>query len=219
MPDTVTALATRDDFMDIQGFAVLVRDMKVEAVDRLLIRATRAIESRCDRRLAPFTITESARAEGIDPSAVEFGGWPLDMVAALGRSEAMAYGTTNLVRDVWLRQYAPVWPDMWAYSNVGVVLARAYGDTENVLASSLEGPEPDTGHLRLRLGTFMPVGTTIRITYSGGYQTVPYDLATACCYQAAKFAIRFAEPQPRKDLSTADLDDVLMDCLAPFIRS
>lgn len=220
MPDTATPLATRDDFMSFPGMALLVRDMEVSAVDRLMIRATRSIESRCDRRLAPFTITETARAEGVDTAdtAVD-AGWPLDLIAALGRSEAMAYGTTTLVRDLWLRQYAPVWPDLWAYSDISVQLARTYGDTENVLASSLEGPEADTGHLRFRLGTFIPVGTTIRVTYSGGYTTIPDDLNTACCYQAAKFAVRFAEPENRQGMSVVGLDDAMMDCLAPFIRS
>lgn len=219
MTDTPTPLATATDFQAFAGFAKLVRDYAANDVVRLMGRATRAIESRCDRRFAPFTVTESTRAEGVDPSGVDTGGWPLDLMAALGRSKALTYGVTSMVRDVWLNEYAPLYPEMWAYSNVSVVLARAYGDTENVLGSALEGPEPDSGHFRFRLGTFVPVGTTVRVTYSGGYQIVPEDLNTATCYQAAKLAILSAEPQLRQGMNLDELDAMILELVAPFIRS
>lgn len=217
--DTPVPLASRDDFMAIKGLATVVRDMTVEQVDTLMLRATRSVEAKCDRRLAPFTITETSRAEGVDPADPGFNGWPLDLIAALGRSEAMSLGTTTLVRDVWLRQYAPVMPEQWTYSDIGIELARAFGDTEQVNTLFLEGPEPDTGHMRFQLGTFCPVGTTIRVTYSGGYDPIPQDLATATLYTAAKQAIRFAELETRKGMDISDLDETILDLLVPFIRS
>lgn len=220
MVDTVTPLATSDDFTNYGSFQTLVRDWTVEgAIDRLMIRATRSIESKCDRRLAPFTITESCRADGVDTNGPESAGWPLDLIAALGKSKAQAFGTGMLlVRDVWLHEYAPVYSDLWQYSDVSVVLARAYGDSENIAGNTLEGPEPDTGHLRLRFGTWDPVGTTVRVTYSGGYTTIPEDLNTATVLQAAKFAILSAEPQARKGFTLDQLDDQILDLCAPFIR-
>jgi hypothetical protein len=216
--DSPIPLATSADFAEFGTFSKLVRDFDSPATTRLMIRASRSIETKCDRRLMPFTITESTRADGVDTQAVETNGWPLDLIAALGTSEAKAFGASSLVRDCWLNEYAPLFPDMWAYSNVSVVLARAYGDTESVLGASLEGPEPDTGHFRFRLGTFVPVGTTVRVTYSGGYQTVPDDLNQATLFMAAKIAIITAEPQLRKGMTLDELDTQILELVAPFMR-
>jgi hypothetical protein len=220
MPDNqLTPLASAADFLGYGSFATLIRDFADGALDRMMLRATRAIESRCDRRLAPFTITESCRADGVDLNGPETAGWPLDLIAALGKSKAQAFGTgSSMVRDVWLSEYAPIYGDLWTYSGVSVVLARSYGDTQDIAGASLEGPEPDTGHLRLRFGTFTPVGTTVRVTYSGGYTTVPEDLNTATVLQAAKFAIMAAEPQSRKGFTLEPLDEQILDLCAPFIR-
>lgn len=221
MSDTFTPLASATDFTDFgDGLAELVRDFSSPAKDKLMLRATRAVESRCDRRFAPFTITETIRAHGIDPAAAESGGLPMDLLGALGRSRARAFGATNQVRDVWLREYAPLYADMWTYTVSNVTLARAWGDTQTVNPTSLEGPEPDSGHLRFRLGTFIPVGTTIRVTYSGGYTlSVPEDLVDATIYTAAKLAIVATEPQSRSGMNLDELDGQILELLAPFIRS
>lgn len=217
--DSPAPLATSDEFNEFGSFDTLVRDFDPPSIDRLMVRATRAVESDCDRRLAPFTVTESCRADGIDPVGPETGGWPLDMVAALGKSQAMAYGDQGtLVRDIWLNEYAPVFPDMWAYSGVSAVLARSVGGTQNIIGAALEGPEPDTGHFRFALGTWLPAGTTVRVTYSGGYQTVPDDLNTACILKAAKLAMLSAEPQTRKGMGFDYLDAEIAGLLTPWVR-
>jgi hypothetical protein len=219
MPDQPTSLATATDFKEFGSFSTLVRDLEDPIITKLLDRASRSIESDCDRRLLPFTITESSRADGIDSATSDTNGRPLDEIAALGQNEARAYGVSNLVRDIWLDQFAPLYPEMWQYSNISIELARAIGGNTTLTGSTLEGPEPDTGHLRVRLGTFMPAGTTVRVTYSGGYQTIPEDLNTATIFKAAKFAILAAEPQSRKGMTTADLDAAILDLISPFIRS
>jgi len=216
----MTALASATDVTDL-GYGTLVRGIAPPALDKLVARASRTVESKCTRRFAPFTITESVRADGIDPAAIETAGWPLDLIAALGQSRSRAYGESTLVRDVWLSEYAPIYPELWTYSNVSIVLARAFGDTQDVLASSLEGPEPDSGHFRFRLGTFVPIGTTVRITYSGGYTvSIPDDLVQATVMQTALFAVLAAEPQQRKDFkgSLDELKGQIDDLLCPYQR-
>lgn len=214
----LTPLATAADFTAFGALGTLTRDFTAPAVDQLMLRATRTVESRCNRRLAPFTLTESCRAHGIDIDGRLGDNYPLGLAGALGRSRALSLGVNEMVRDVWLTEFAPKYQDLWAYSNVSIVLARAYGDTENVAGSTLEGPEPDTGHLRFRLGTFIPSGTTVRVTYSGGYQTVPDDLNMAAVLTAAKLAILSAEPQSRKDMDTVELDAEILGLLVPYIR-
>lgn len=215
---TYTPLAVAADLDGFGSFATLVRDFTGPAVDTLMIRASRAVENRCNRRLSPFTITESQRACGVDIDGQLGDNFPLGLTGALGRSRALSLGVNQMVRDVWLREYAPQNPELWTYSGVSIVLARAYGDIENVSGTSLEGPEPDTGHLRFRLGTFIPSGTTVRVTYSGGYTTVPEDLNLATVMTAAKLAILSAEPQSRKDMDTVELDAEILGLLVPYIR-
>jgi hypothetical protein len=215
---TYVPLASTADFNSFGSFPLLVRDYAAGAVDTLMLRASRAVETRCDRRLAPFTLTESHRAHGVDIDGGLSSNFPLNLAGALGRSAALSLGVTDMIRDVWLREHAPRNFEQWTYSNVSIVLARTYGDTENVAGSSLEGPEPDTGHLRFRLGTFVPSGTTVRVTYSGGYADVPEDLNMATVLTAAKLAIVSAEPQNRKDMSTEELDAEILGLLVGYIR-
>ena len=219
MPDTVAPLAQPSDFEDYGSLGEVFRNNPNPDPTNLLMRATRSIESRCDRRLAPFTgLVESSRAEGIDPALGPGGDWPLDLPGALGRSKANAFGASSLVRDLWLSQYAPVFPDLWQTTVTGIALIRAYGDTEQVPPTAVEGPQPDTGHVRLRLGTFCPPGTTIVITYTGGYNPVPDDLVQACLLQAVKLALIGAEPQTRQGISHQDLDLEIAALLDPYMR-
>jgi hypothetical protein len=213
-------LATAADFNEFGSFALLIRENPTPGLlDKLMLRASRAVESRCDRRLAPFTVVETQRMEGIDLASNYSSGTPLDLMGALGRSQATAYGTSSTARDFWLREYAPQYADMWAYSNLSVQLTRATGGIEQVLLSGLEGPRRDTGHVRFTLGTYVPPGTNLAITYSGGYQTVPEDLNLATVFQAAKFAIVSAEPQMREGMDTLELDAEILTLLLPYIRS
>lgn len=221
MVDVVSPLASFQEALEFGAGKEILRDFTDPAAQTaLMVRATRQIESRCQRRLAAFTgLFESHRAQGVDQDTLGQPDMPLDLASALGVSQAIAFASTSLVRDIWLDNYPPLYQDLWSYNVTAIQLALAYGDVMNVNpAQAVEGPEVDTGWIRLHLGTFCPVGTIIKVTYDGGYQTVPEDLNTACIYQAFKFAILGAEPEQRKDLSTADLDAEVFSLTVPYIK-
>ncbi len=152
----------------------------------VLIEATRDVEGLCNRRLTPFTVVgESHRAEGVDPDEYADGfAIPMDILSTLGASYASALGASTLVREVWLNEYAVRYPEFWTYSNVTVSVVRSYGGTQDNVPV-LDGPVPDSGRVWFTLGTFVPVGSQVYVTYSGGYTTVPADLARICKYAAA----------------------------------
>lgn len=179
------------------AFADLVRgytDPVAQA--ELLIEATREVEGMCDRRLAPFTITgESHRADGIDPDEINGdASIPMDIRSTISQSYATALGaTSNLVREVWLNQYAARYPEFWSYSNVTVSVVRSYGGAQSGI-QLLDGPAVDSGRLWFLLGSFIPVGSQIYATYSGGYTTTPGDLARVCKLTAAALVADELDP-------------------------
>jgi hypothetical protein len=159
-------------------FADLVRDYSATNLDQIMIEATREAEGICGRRLAPFTqLPESHRATGIDPDEyADSANLPMDIQGTLGRSYAMALGASSLVRHCWLNECAPRYAELWQYSNLNISLVRSYGGTQQVSAAQLLSTDNDTGHVFFQLGLFLPIGTNIRISYDGGYQTIPADL-------------------------------------------
>ena len=193
--DTPTPLATVGQLTD-GPLADLVTGYDTNGLTQLVLRATRECEGVVNRRLAPFTgHVEAVRASGVDPD--EYGGqgsMPLDLPGTLGRSFAGAMGAGDLVRHVWLSEFAPRYPEMWAYNNVTITIVRSYGGNAVVPVTSIEGPEPDTGHVWFRLGTFLPIGSLIRVQYGGGYQTMPADLVSAGRFMAASIAVRELDP-------------------------
>jgi hypothetical protein len=184
---------------------------------QVMIRASRAIEQRCRRRLTPFTgMVQTETAEGVDRTLYGYEG-PLPLAGALSRDQAMAFGSGTSVRDLWLDQFAPCWPELWTYSDVSVTLVRAWGDQQILTQEMLEGPHADTGHLRLPAGVFCPVGTIIRSLYSGGYTVaVPDELRDATLLQATKMLILRMEPQNRPGMDTDDLDGEITSLLAAY---
>jgi hypothetical protein len=79
--------------------------------------------------------------------------------------------------------------------------------------------EPDTGHLRFQLGTFVPQGTTIAIMYSGGYFTIPADLVEAGRFMAASIAVKQLDPVDGRSGHDPDaLRAEAMEMLAPYVR-
>lgn len=186
--DSPTPLATSAD-MQAGQFADLVRDYDITTLDQIMIEATRQCEGLCGgRRLAPFTaLPESHRAEGIDPDEyTDAAALPMDIQGALGRSYANALGAGDQVRHVWLNEFATRYPDMWTYSDLSITILRSYGGSQTVTAASIVGAENDSGHVWFTLGTFLPIGSLIRCTYSGGYTVaVPADLGRACKLIAA----------------------------------
>lgn len=193
--DSPVPLATSADMQDGQ-FADLVRDYSAAALDQMMVDATRVCEGIAGRRLAPFTgVPETHRATGIDPDEyTDATSLPMDILGSLGRSYANALGAGDQVRHTWLNEFAPRYPEMWTYSNVQVTLLRSYGGSQVVNASNIIGAEPDSGHIWFTLGTFLPIGSLIRVVYDGGYTTVPADLVRAGKLQAAVLALGEIDP-------------------------
>ena len=180
--DSPVPLATSAD-MQTGQFADLVRDYSADALDQLMIESTRQCEGIAGRRLAPFTgIPESHRATGIDPDELSGGtDIPMSLQGTVGASYTSALGTSgsDLVRHCWLNEFAPRYPEMWTYANLGVTIFQSYGGSQIVAPAQIIGAEPDSGHIWFQLGTFLPPGSLLRFSYDGGYTTVPADLSRA----------------------------------------
>lgn len=191
--DAPTPLATSAQMQEGQ-FADLVRDYSSSALDALMVEATRECEGIVGRRLAPFTnIVETQRADAMDIEDAMDAYVPLDPTSQLGFSRAQSLGSTLLVRHFWVREFPPRYPEMWTGSVASINLFRSYSGQQSVGISTIQF-EPDTGHCRFQLGTFVPPGTTIQVIYSGGYATTPGDLVRACKYLAAATALSEIDP-------------------------
>lgn len=205
--------------MNEGAFSDLVRSYSSTGLNDLMIEATRACETECARRLVPFTITETHRAEGMDPDEyTDSANIPMDLQSAIGRSYAAALGVTTLVRHCWLNEYAPVFQEYWTYSNLAVTIVRSFGGSENLTTAQFVGPEPDSGHVWFNLGLFIPIGSLIRVTYSGGYTTVPADLVRAAKYMAASIAARELNPLGDTGHNPDHLQDLAVSWLSPYAR-
>ncbi len=195
--DSPVPLATSAD-MQTGQFADLVRDYGAAALDQLMVDATRVCEGIAGRRLAPFVgVTESHRATGIDPDELSGGtDMPMSLQGTIGLSYASSLGGagSDMVRHVWLNEYAARYPEMWSYANLAVTLFLSYGGSQTVPVTQLIGAEADSGHVWFQLGTFLPPASSIRVTYDGGYTTVPADLGRACKLQAAVLALGEIDP-------------------------
>lgn len=179
--------------MQFGAFADLVRDYAPATLDRIMIRATRMCESATDRRLAPFNITETQRAQSLDVDDITELPGPMEPSAQLGFSRAQSLGTSQLVRHFWLREYPPRYPEYWTGNISSINLLRSYSGTQQVVTSTIQF-QSDTGHVRFQLGTYVPTGTTIVAAYSGGYSTVPADLEQACEFMAASIILKQLDP-------------------------
>jgi hypothetical protein len=201
----------------------LVQDIDPNVLADILVEATSHLEDRTGRRLAPFTghIYED-RLWGIDPN--EYGNnadLPLDIYGALGISHAIALGASTLVRHFWLDQFAPVYPELWTYQVESMTIYRTYGDLQPIQFNQggVRGPDVTDGHCWLRLGTFAPEGSRVKVVYSGGYtKGVPPALRRACLFQAAKFVILECEPQIRKEMNLQEMDLQVDNLIAPWVR-
>jgi len=191
--DTVTPLATVSQ-MSEGALADLIRSFSGQAQTDLMLEATRECEGAVDRRLAPFTaLVETQRAEAMDIEDALDAYVPLDPTSQLGFSRATSLGSTMLVRHCWVREFPPRLADMWTGSIANIALRRSFSGSQTLDVSQVQY-EPDTGHVRFQLGTFIPAGTTILVTYSGGYSTVPADLVRACKLMAASIAATELDP-------------------------
>ncbi|MCD2193515.1 hypothetical protein LQ327_08980 [Actinomycetospora endophytica] len=195
----------------------------LDYLDEVVITASQDIEDRCDRRFLPFTdLVETHTAEGIDPDGLGFADsdlGPLGLEGSLALSQARAYGYQGLVRDVWLRQHAPRRVDLWAYTAVSVRIDRPWGDFTVLPTDAWTGPTLDTGHMRFRIGTLIPQGSEITVTYSGGYVNgMPHTLKQAARLEAIKRLIREVDPSARPNESTDALEADVVEALAGYAR-
>lgn len=201
------------------AFADLLRGYTSPAAQAdLLIEGTRMCESLADRRLAPFTnLVESQRAEALDVEDALDAYIPLDPTSQLGFSRAQSLGSTMLVRHYWVRSFPPRFPEYWTGSLASVQLLRSFSGTQTVSPSTLQY-EPDTGHVRFQLGTFVPPGTTIVTTYSGGYTVaIPADLVRACKYTVASIAMTELDPAARSH-DPLELEEIAASILDAYMR-
>ena len=196
MADSAIPLCSVAQFTEA-SFGDLVRDWSTQAQTDLMIEATRACESEAGRRLAPFTsIPETHRAEGMDPDEYQdAANLPMDLQGTLGRSYAYALGASTLVRHCWLNEFAVRYPEYWSYSDVEITIIRSYGGSEVLSSAQYVGAENDSGHVWFQLGLFIPIGSLVRVSYSGGYTTVPADLVRANKYMAASIVVRELNPE------------------------
>jgi hypothetical protein len=224
----ILPLATVDDFKAWGSNAELVQNEQrwtQEQLTRLMIRATTHLQSRCLRRLTPFTgKVESYTAYGISPEEYgEQGDLPMDLTGALGWSAASSMGVSSMVREFWLEEVAPLWPEWWTYTLDTVEILRTFGDTQVFNAANgdmvqWQGPEVDTGHIKMPIGTYCPVGSTIRTTYGGGYDPIPDDLNLATIMVAQKLVILGDEPGGSKHNQMGDVDEMIVSLLGSYAR-
>lgn len=213
--DTVTPLVTSAEFA-ATAFNDLSKNLQSGELDQIAIEATRAVEGIVGKRLAPFTLTETHRAEGIDPDEYGDGvsSLPLDLPGTIGRSYASSLGAGALVRHMWLDSFAVAYPEFWTpYTVNSLTLVRSYGGSQAVVPTALIGPEPDSGHLWFQIGTFLPIGSLIRVNYSGGYTTIPGDLKRAAKAMMASIVIKELDP----DIGSQHDPDLLRDECIEFL--
>jgi hypothetical protein len=193
--DPGTPLITWDQ-MTQGAFANLVRNIVDPAAQNdLLLEGGRLCESYCDRRFIPFTgLVETQRADALDVEDALDAYVPLDPTSQLGFSRAASLGSTLLVRHYWVREAPPRYQEMWTGSISQILLRRSFSGEQDVVSSTWQY-EPDTGHVRFQLGTFVPPGTTILTTYAGGYSSTPAQLARANKFMTAAIALRELRPE------------------------
>ena len=219
MADSPALLCTAEQFTE-SSFGDLVAKFSPQALADLLAESTRMCESETGRRLVPFTsVPETHRAEGMDPDEyTDSANIPMDIQGTLSRSYAQALGVTTLVRHCWLNEFAVRYPEMWTYDSISIQVVRSYGGNENLTTAQYQGAEPDSGHVWFNLGQFIPIGSLLRVTISGGYTVaIPADLVRAGKFMGAYLAVRELNP----DASDHDPDQLHTDALmalANYVR-
>lgn len=172
-------------------------------LSRIMNAATRACETACNTRFAPFTgLVESVRMQDVDVEDLIPASMPMPMQAQMGLDYARALTTSPLVRGFEVRVHPRQYPDLWlnGTSGNGAQNITQIAINWNVQPAPFIVPAngiqffPDTGVGVFVLGTFVPPGSMATITYSGGYSTVPDDLKQACLDMAASMIARMLDP-------------------------
>lgn len=210
------SLATAARFQ--KRYPMLCQDRDAIDIQEILTEATAHIEDVTSRRLAPFTNNiDNIMLNGINPN--EYGddtsGMPLSISGSLGVSYANALGANDLVRNFFLEQCGPLYPELWTYNIRSMSISLTYGNSQPIQLSSLYGPEPNTGYCRLQLGTFAIPGTRLTAVYDGGYTLgIPPSLSRACMFLAAKYIELEGNPQEPASM----IDSTIMSLIEPWMR-
>ena len=109
-----------------------------------------------------------------------------------------------------------MYPDLWAGSVQSFNIQRDFTGSQ-LLSVTLQQFEVDTGHVRFQLGSYIPMGSTIVVTYSGGYATVPEDLVMASSFKVALLANVMLEPDDRP-AQIKDMEAEYLNLVAPYVR-
>lgn len=216
------ALTTVGRFM--RRYPEIAKQRDPIVIEETLIEATADLESMTSRRLVPFNnIVYEDMLNGIDPN--EYGdantSMPLSIYGSLGISFANAIGADDLVRHFFLDHYAPLYSELWTYDIQSMEIFLTYGNSQPIdfVGGGIVGPEINSGHCWLRLGTFSPEGTRIKVVYSGGYTVgIPPDLQRACLMQAAKLFAIDGTIVMRDGVNLNEVSDTIDRALAPWMR-
>lgn len=206
--------------------AGIVRAFSADEKQNLLMRASRANESYCDRRLSLFTnIKETHQAEDIEPDEnVDLGVvMPLDQQGNIGMSYARALDAGQQIRYLRLREFPPRWEDLWSGTSTSVTSITIYrtpAGSQTILGGANQPFVffPDTGVVRFNVGVFCPPGSTIVTVYSGGYNPSPEDLVQATIWKATEMALLDMAPAQRPNLDISEIRAAIASLLSPYLR-
>jgi hypothetical protein len=191
-------------------------------LNQLLVSVTTMIQSRCQSRITPFTNKiETHSAYGISPDEYTAQGMmPTDLSGALGWSRAAAFGVTAMIREFWVDECAPMYGEWWTFTLNKVTILRTMGDQQIFTDfTRWQGPDVDTGHVKMPVGTYCPVNSVLQVEYSGGYNPVPGDLQMAATFLAMKQIILANEPTARRGtLDLMELDNEVTSLIAPYAK-
>jgi hypothetical protein len=229
MTMSILPLATADQFKAFGSAKELIQKADRwpdSSIATLMVDATTMLQSRCQTRLSPFTSkVETHQAIGISPDEYgQQGDIPMDLTGALGWSQAAALGVNSMVREFWLDDAAPMYPEWWSYNLESVKILRTFGDSQLISSpadfANWQGPDVDTGHVKMPIGTYCPIGSMIVVTYGGGYNPIPGDLKMACIFQGMKLVMLGMEPAARKGvLSMDEIDAEIAVILGAYSKS
>lgn len=196
--------------------------------------STRTVETYCRRRLDSFTgLVENHRAQAVDPDSQSDVYTPLDIPASIGLARAQSLGATDLVRAIWLDEYPARYQDYWLNGNspssainniTAITLYRDIGGSAQVVPTTIQEYEVETGFVRFALGTYVPVGATAQVTYNGGYTngssaTPPEDLKKAVIYECVIQALTDLTPEQHgSSLSIEWLQMKQAELLSEYMR-
>ena len=201
------------------AYANLAADLPPEQLTEVMLRASRACESACRRRLMPFTLTESHRLVDSDVEDAITLTMAMPNQAQINLDYARALGFPQLVRHFWVLESPPLYPDMWTGHITAISIRWSYALDPLTVNPATVQFEPDTGHARFALGTFVPPGSTGLVTYTGGYSLIPEDLVEAAIMKAAVILLRRLDPAMRGNMAPGDLNGEADELLAPYTRT